>query len=164
MNRSAERVDDVVSSLTEGWITRKIEEVAAVNPRLDKKLIPDDLPVSFVPMSAVGAANGEIDVSAARLAKEVKKGFTAFLEGDVLFAKITPCMENGKMAVVPALINDIGFGSTEFHVLRPTEDIDAKYLYYYVSSKSFRGEAERHMTGAVGQRRVPTRECPDFRV
>jgi type I restriction enzyme S subunit len=80
----------------------------------------------------------------------------------VLFAKITPCMENGKMAVVPALVNGFGFGSTEFHVLRPKQNIDAKYLYYYVSSQRFRSEAEWHMTGAVGQRRVPTaylREC-----
>ncbi len=113
-------------------------------------------------MPAVGAADGTIHVEETRPASKVKKGFTAFLEGDVLFAKITPCMENGKMAVVPALVNGYGFGSTEFHVLRPKPGMDAKYLYYYVSSQSFRREAERHMTGAVGQRRVPTtylKEC-----
>jgi type I restriction enzyme S subunit len=87
---------------------------------------------------------------------EVKKGYTGFLEGDVLFAKITPCMENGKMAVVPALQNDIGFGSTEFHVVRACRDISPQYLYYFVSSKQYRMIAERNMTGAVGQRRVTT--------
>ena len=146
----------------QGWPEIAIEEIADVNPRVDKASIPDDLPVSFVPMPAVGAADGTIHVEETRPASKVKKGFTAFLEGDVLFAKITPCMENGKMAVVPALVNGYGFGSTEFHVLRPKPGMDAKYLYYYVSSQSFRREAERHMTGAVGQRRVPTtylKEC-----
>ena len=139
-----------------GWSIASIEEVAAVNPRVDKAAIPDNLPVSFVPMPAVGVGDGSIHVEATRPAGEVKKGFTAFLEGDVLFAKITPCMENGKMAVAPKLINGYGFGSTEFHVLRPKPGMLAKYLYYYVSSQSFRGEAERYMTGAVGQKRVST--------
>ncbi len=138
------------------WPALPIEQIADVNPRLDKSVIADDLPVSFVPMPAVGAGDGSIHVDESRPAREVKKGFTAFLEGDVLFAKITPCMENGKMAVVPKLVNGYGFGSTEFHVLRPKAGIDAKYLYYYVSSQSFRGEAERYMTGAVGQKRVST--------
>ena len=148
----------------QGWPEMAIEEIADVNPRVDKASIPDDLPVSFVPMPAVGAADGSIRVEETRPAGEVKKGFTAFLEGDVLFAKITPCMENGKMAVVPVLVNGFGFGSTEFHVLRPKPGIDAKYLYYYVSSQAFRGEAERHMTGAVGQRRVPTSYLKECRI
>jgi len=145
-----------------GWPIRRIEEVVEVNPRIDKKSIPDDLPVTFVPMSAVGAGTGIIQMEQSRFASEVKKGYTVFRSGDVLFAKITPCMENGKMAVAPPVINGYGFGSTEFHVLRPKSEIDAKYLYFFVSSQSFRKEAERHMTGAVGQRRVPTmylKEC-----
>ena len=133
-----------------------IEQIADVNPRIEKSSISDDLPVSFVPMPAVGAGDGSIRVDETRPAREVKKGFTGFLEGDVLFAKITPCMENGKMAVVPKLVNGYGFGSTEFHVLRPKPGMVAKYLYYFVSSQSFRGEAERYMTGAVGQKRVST--------
>ena len=148
-------VESLMQSL-EDWPVHTIEEIADVNPRVDKAAIPDNLPVSFVPMPAVGAANGSIRVEDTRPAREVKKGFTAFLEGDVLFAKITPCMENGKMAVVPKLVNGYGFGSTEFHVLRPKPGVDAKYLYYYVSSQTFRGEAERYMTGAVGQKRVST--------
>jgi type I restriction enzyme S subunit len=138
------------------WPVMSIEEVADVNPRVDKGAIPDDLPVSFIPMPSVGAGDGSIRVDGTRPAGEVKKGFTPFLEGDVLFAKITPCMENGKMAVVPKLVNGYGFGSTEFHVLRPKDGMDAKYLYYYISSQSFRAEAERYMTGAVGQKRVST--------
>jgi type I restriction enzyme S subunit len=153
---AAKKVAGVPDELTAGWKIRQIQEVAEINPRIDKRAIPDDIQVSFVPMPAVQAESGEIDVSQTKLAKEVKKGFTAFLQGDVLFAKITPCMENGKMAIAPTLVNGYGFGSTEFHVLRPREGLDAKYLYYYVSSKSFRGEAEGFMTGAVGQKRVST--------
>ncbi|MBK6738365.1 MAG: restriction endonuclease subunit S [Haliea sp.] len=156
MSPAAEEVAGVPDELTAGWKIRQIQEVAEVNPRIDKRAIPDDIQVSFVPMPAVQAESGEIDVSQTKLAKEVKKGFTAFLQGDVLFAKITPCMENGKMAIAPTLVNGYGFGSTEFHVLRPREGLDAKYLYYYVSSKSFRDEAEGFMTGAVGQKRVST--------
>lgn len=152
------------NEVTAEWQACKINDVADVNPRIDKSSIPDDLPVSFVPMPAVGAGDGSIRVDETRPAREVKKGFTAFLEGDVLFAKITPCMENGKMAVVPKLVNGYGFGSTEFHVLRPKPGMDAKYLYYFVSSQSFRGEAERYMTGAVGQKRVSTTYLKEFKI
>jgi type I restriction enzyme S subunit len=84
------------------------------------------------------------------------KGYTPFYEGDVLFAKITPCMENGKMAVVPALHNGLGFGSTEFHVLRAHPGISPQFVYYFVSGRAFRHVAEHNMSGAVGQRRVTT--------
>ncbi len=145
-----------MSALPNGWIAASLEEVAQVNPRLDKSEIDADLEVSFVPMPAVEAESGKIDVSAKRRFSEVEKGYTGFKENDVLFAKITPCMENGKMAVVPEVHGGLGFGSTEFHVLRPPAGIVPKYLYYFVSSKSFRMNAEHNMTGAVGQRRVPT--------
>jgi type I restriction enzyme, S subunit len=95
-------------------------------------------------------------VTDTRKFREVKKGYTQFQDGDVLFAKITPCMENGKMAVVPVLKNGLGFGSTEFHVLRPFDGIDPRYVYHFVSSQRFRHDAERNMAGAVGQQRVPT--------
>ncbi|MDP2419219.1 MAG: restriction endonuclease subunit S [Hydrogenophaga sp.] len=133
-----------------------LSEAAEINPKVDRTLLEDDTLVSFVPMAAVGAADGRIDVSTTRPYAEVKKGYTAFRNGDVLFAKVTPCMENGKMAVARNLSNGQGFGSTEFHVLRPREGVDSSYLYHFVSSASFRNEAARHMTGAVGLRRVPS--------
>ena len=145
-----------IAQLPAKWASGKIGEISDVNPRLDKSRFASNLEVCFVPMHAVGAENGKIDVSARRRFAEVEKGYTGFKQGDVLFAKITPCMENGKMAVVPEVHGGLGFGSTEFHVLRPTVGIFAKYLYYFVSSKRFRADAEHNMTGAVGQRRVPT--------
>jgi len=127
-----------------------------LNPRLDKSGYRDDLEVSFVPMAAVEAGSGRIEVSQTKHFATVKKGYTPFREGDIIFAKITPCMENGKMAVVPKLTNGMGFGSTEFHVLRPRPGVEPRYVYHFVSNLSFRREAAHHMTGAVGQKRVPT--------
>ncbi len=138
------------------WPLKPLSEVLDLNPRLDKSGYRDDLEVSFVPMAAVEAGSGRIEVSQKKRFATVKKGYTPFREGDVLFAKITPCMENGKMAVVPKLTNGVGFGSTEFHVLRPRPGIEPRYVYHFVSNMSFRREAAHHMTGAVGQKRVPT--------
>ncbi len=133
----------------------RLSDAVKVNPKIDRTALTDETEVSFVPMAAVGAASGDIDVSTVRLYAEVKKGYTNFRNGDVLFAKVTPCMENGKMAVAHQLKNGVGFGSTEFHVLRPRAGVDAQYIYYFVSSQKFRKEASGHMTGAVGLRRVP---------
>ncbi len=79
------------------------------------------------------------------------------IDGDVIFAKISPCMENGKIAVVHSLKNGVGFGSTEFHVFRCNQALLNRYLFYYLSQSRFRQEAKSNMTGAVGQRRVPTK-------
>src|SRR6266566_4532658 len=142
--------------IPQNWAIPLLQDVADINPTFDKSSFKDDLKVSFVPMPAVEAETGRIDVSQTRKFGEVKKGYTPFQKKDVLFAKITPCMENGKMAVVPDLHNNIGFGSTEFHVLRSYQGIEPNFLYYFVSSKSFRYDAEHNMTGAVGQKRVST--------
>lgn len=144
------------NKLPENWAVASLQDIATINPTLDKSAFEDDMEVSFIPMPAVEAETGKTDISQIKKFGEVKKGYTPFQEKDVLFAKITPCMENGKMAVVPKLTGDLGFGSTEFHVLRARNDIEPKYIYYFVSSKAFRYDAEHHMTGAVGQRRVPT--------
>jgi len=84
------------------------------------------------------------------------KGYTYFQKGDVLLAKITPCFENGKAAVVRGLPHDTGFGSTEFHVLRPSDKVDVKYLFYQIWNPAFRFVGEKNMTGTAGQKRVPT--------
>ena len=149
------------AELPSGWVLAKLRTIAEVNPKMDKSVYADKLEVSFVPMPAVEAGTGVIDVSQTRRLENVKKGYRPFREGDVLFAKITPCMENGKMAVVPALRNDLAFGSTEFHVLRPHREISAEYIYYIISAEQFRRDAEHNMSGAVGQRRVPSSlSCP----
>ena len=78
--------------------------------------------------------------------QEVAKGYTSFMNGDVLLAKITPCMENGKAAIVGGLRSEVGFGSTEFHVLRPKPELNAKYLFHFIHNEGFRREAAKNMT------------------
>ena len=138
-----------------GWIQPNLLDVVELNPRMDEITLSSNTMVSFVPMSKLEAVTGNIDASELRHLEKVRRGYTPFREGDVLFAKITPCMENGKMAVVPSLKNGLGFGSTEFHVLRPNDVVLSQYIYLFVSSGTFRRDAAHNMTGAVGQRRVP---------
>ena len=137
------------------WPLRPLAEVAEINPKRPAEFrnLDESTLVSFVPMVAVCEKAGAITEAISRPFGEVRKGFTYFAEGDVIFAKITPCMQNGKAAVGLNLVNRIGFGSTEFHVLRPTK-ATAEWLYFFVRSKSFRDEAERHFHGSAGQQRV----------
>lgn len=108
-----------------------------------------------MPMAAVTELTGNVDTSERRSVMSVSSGFTRFAVGDVIFAKITPCMENGKIAIVPPVPYGMAAGSTEFHVLEPRK-ISAPYLFYYLSQSIFRQDAEHHMTGTAGQKRVPT--------
>ena len=119
------------------------------------KNLSDETAVSFLSMPDV-SNEGLITNLQKRKLKDVKSGFTFFQEGDVLVAKITPCMENGKGALVEKLENNLGFGSTEFFVLRSnTKKIIPKLLFYITKSEDFRKEAEKEMTGASGHKRVP---------
>lgn len=139
------------------WENGILMDFCKINPKkINTKEFDDDMIVSFIPMPCVSDIWGNIVKKELRKLGEVKKGYTNFCEGDVLFAKITPCMENGKSAIVDKLENDIGFGSTEFYVLRCDENkLNNKYLHYFVRQKTFRDEAKGEMTGAVGQQRVP---------
>lgn len=145
-----------ISGLPKGWCFSRLEEVAEINPSLPSGDVSDDTEVSFLPMKAVEEESGRFDASITRKLGEVKKGYTPFANGDVIVAKITPCMENGKAAVVGNLMNGIGFGSTEFHVLRVEEQLFLpRYLFFYIVQESFRKEARAKMTGSAGQKRVP---------
>lgn len=139
------------------WENGILMDFCKINPKkINTKEFDDDMIVSFIPMPCVSDIWGKIVKKELKKLGEVKKGYTNFCEGDVLFAKITPCMENGKSAIVDKLENDIGFGSTEFYVLRCDENkLNNKYLHYFVRQKTFRDEAKGEMTGAVGQQRVP---------
>ena len=106
-------------------------------------------------MAAVEAGTGSMDASQVRKYGEVRKGYTRFSEGDVLFAKITPCMENGKVAIAKGLTNGSGCGSTEFHVIRAPYGLSNEYLAHFLLREGFRKEAQRHMAGTAGQLRVP---------
>lgn len=134
-----------------------ISQACDVNPPKPKLgSLADDVPVLFVPMAAVDEISGTVSDPQTRTLGELrKKSYRSFQPGDVIFAKITPCMENGKSAIVPEIPSAIGFGSTEFHVLRPKPHVDARYLWHFVRRTAFRHEARDAMTGSVGQARVP---------
>ena len=142
---------------------KKLRECVEINPKKPRD-IDDNLEVSFVPMTAV-TEKGEIDASITKEYMNVKKGFTYFEEEDVLFAKITPCMENGKGCIAQNLSNGIGMGSTEFHVLRPISDVSNPYWIYVLTIlNDFRVLARNKMTGTGGQLRVPVTFLENFMV
>lgn len=141
--------------LPSSWCWAEIDRVAPVNPSTTFDGLPDDAELPFIPMAAVAEETGLIDLSARRPVSAVAKGYVRFQQGDVLFAKITPCMENGKVAPVPSLAEHFGAGSTEFHVLRPLA-VEQRYLWYWLVSRRFRHIAQRNMSGSAGQLRVPT--------
>jgi len=133
-----------------------VSEVVEINPRLPAaQRKSGDQPVSFVSMADV-SEGGFVVTYQTRRKSDVVKGYTYFGRGDVLTAKITPCMQNGKAAVLDAMPHEFGFGSTEFHVLRPKQGIDARYIFHMIWSPYFRSAAELSFTGTAGQQRVPT--------
>ena len=139
-----------------------LSDACEINP--GSQAISEETLVSFVAMPDV-TVDGRINTNVIRPYGEVKKGYTVFQEGDVLFAKITPCMENGKGALALGLRNGIGVGSTEFHILRPNPAIiDGMWLYYLTAWPTFRHEAEIHMTGSAGQKRVPKSFLEGFHI
>ncbi len=148
--------DHNTEALSEGWALATLQDACEINPsKASKDSLPADAPVTFVPMPAVDAEEGAITKPQVRRFSEVRKGFTSFREGDVIMAKITPCMENGKVAIARNLINGLGFGSTEFHVFRSTGVALPDFVYHYIRQESYRRSAEAEMTGSVGQKRVP---------
>lgn len=137
-----------------GWANVRLGDVADVNPRKSVDLEVTDL-VTFVPMAAVDEVSGTITQGVERPLKEVRSGFTQFQDDDVIVAKITPSMENGKAAVATELANGVGFGSTEFHVIRSRGAILPAFIWRFVRQRTFREEAQKVMSGAMGQQRVP---------
>lgn len=115
-------------------------------------------------MAAVDERLGLIVRPETRPFAEVQKGYTFFLEGDVLFAKITPCMQNGKHAIARDLRDGIGFGTTEFHVLRPTSVIIPEWVHYFIRQPAILRAATAYFTGAVGQQRVPETYLSDLEI
>jgi type I restriction enzyme S subunit len=135
--------------------TVPVGKVADINPTFKSATISPDELVDFLPMAAVDEGNSVALATEYRPLSDVQKGYTNFNDGDVLLAKITPCFENGKIAQV-RLKRRCGFGSTEFHVLRPhTDKLDGRYLVHFLRRDEIRIDGARKMTGSAGQRRVP---------
>ena len=110
--------------------------------------------LTFLPMESIGE-QGALDLSATRSVDDVRSGYTQIADGDVVVAKITPCFENGKGALVRGLAGGVGLATTELHVLTPGPDLDGRFLYYITVDPRFRKLGEAYMFGAAGQQRVP---------
>ena len=132
----------------------RLVEVADFNPPTPRGLLSSEQEVAIVPMAAVSEL-GLMRVQEYQVGSRVKPGLSYFADGDVLIAKITPCYENNKVTVAQ-IDRAHGFGSTEFHVLRPREArADARYLCHFIRQDAVREAGQRRMTGSAGQRRVP---------
>ena len=155
IDRTLEQILDV-SVNRPGWQSGPISEFARVNPSRSEQvhLQESDL-VSFVPMRAVDGVTGTIAWPEVRAYAEVAKGYRRFVDGDVIFARITPCMENGKAALAKGLVNGVGFGSTEFIAVRPGPELTSAWIHALMRLRSFRRDAADHFKGTAGQQRVP---------
>jgi len=145
------------------WTVKRLRFVAELNPsKSEIGNFDRDILVSFLPMDAIGE-DGSLRLDSERPIGELESGYTYFRDGDVTVAKITPCYENGKGALMRGLANGIGFGTTELIVARPKPDeILGPYLHYLFISPEFRNLGESHMYGAGGQKRVPDAFVRDF--
>ncbi|EOC4716192.1 N-6 DNA methylase [Campylobacter jejuni] len=141
----------------DGWkrISLKNEQYMELNPsKKEISKLDENMLVSFIEMASV-SDKGYIQSKIDRSLNEVRKGYTYFIENDILIAKITPCMENGKCAIAKNLTNNIGFGSTEFHIFRAKTGLDSSFLFYNLNQQNIREKAALAMTGASGHKRVP---------
>lgn len=142
--------------MTAMWELQALAEACEIKPSKTeaKQRLLDTAAVSFVPMEDLGINQKYVSTNQRRLLSEVIGSYTYFANGDVLLAKITPCFENGKLGIAKDLESGVGFGSSEYIVLRPGPRLDAHWLYYFLSRDSFRAEGEARMGGAVGHKRV----------
>lgn len=134
--------------------TAKLSDFAFINPATDTNGTAAEAPVAFIPMATV-AEGGGWRLTENRPLSDALRGYTLFQRGDVIVAKITPCFENGKVALLSDLQTDFGLGSTEFHVLRAKPGHDPRFIYHWTRHPAFLRAGEASMTGSAGQRRVP---------
>mgnify|MGYP000298010778 FL=1 len=144
--------DEKQFSLPANWMWSRLGDVALPNPRVNGN---DTEQIGFLPMASIeDGYTGRIHPQV-RKWSEVKSGFTKFAEGDVVMAKITPCFQNRKSAIVRRLGSQYGAGTTELHVLRPASLMEAEYLLFFLKTEYVQDELTPQMTGTAGQKRVP---------
>ena len=143
---------EIPFEIPEGWSWCRLLTPVALDPKNDAD---DETLASFLPMSAIEEGFRNQYHPEVRRWKEIKKGFTQFANGDVVFAKISPCFENGKYFIASSLENGVGAGTTELYVLRsPSKGLYRKYLFYFLASNYFTGDAKKTFMGSVGQQRI----------
>lgn len=152
---------DAIGDAPVGWTPTKLRHVLALNPSTPQELRRSAEEATFLPMELIGE-DGSLDLSRTRAVQEVLTGYSYFADGDVLFAKVTPCFENGKAAIIRGLPTGHGFGTTEVTALRPGPRLDQQFLGYLVRSDRFRQSGIAAMTGAGGLKRVPDEHVREY--
>lgn len=134
---------------------KRLEELAYINPNTNHDSLDESTLMTFLPMSCISDVYGEIGDQKVGT-KGQSKGYTKFEEGDLLWAKITPCMENGKSTIADNLINSYGYGSTEYHVIRKkNSQFSISFIYHLLRTEVVRKDAVNYFSGTAGQQRVP---------
>lgn len=147
-----------------GWKPSKLRYLLQTNPPVPAFVrTAQHEEVTFLPMEAIGQ-DGSLDISRNRPSSELLVGYSYFANGDVLMAKVTPCFENGKSALVECIPSDHGFGTSEVTTLRPSIELDQRFLGYLVRTDRFRQSSVAAMTGAGGLKRVPDEHVREFRI
>ena len=155
---------DGIKLISPKWDNEKLSKVAFVNPGGAYKGKTAETPISFVPMEVIDETFSEI-TTMGETTIEQASGFTKFREGDLLWAKITPCMQNGKSAIAKNLTNGLGCGSTEFFILRPKDErLVIEYLHVILHMKCVRETAMLYFGGSAGQQRVPASFLENFNI
>lgn len=148
-----------IGDIPEGWEFSRIKYIVDFNPRYEDSF-PSATEVSFSPMEYIGqgkmsSINSAID--------KVKNGYTYFANGDIVMAKVTPCFENGNIAIAENLTNGVGFGSTELYVFRCTK-VNEKFFFYFLQNQSFVGKCISSMYGTGGLKRVSTDTVSNYKL
>lgn len=145
--------DKIPFDLPDNWCWVRLGEICEINPR--NKLDDENIDASFLPMTAINDGYSNSYNPLVKPWLEIKSGFTHFADGDVIFAKITPCFQNRKSAVVDNLTNGIGAGTTELYVLRSYgKQVSEKYLLYFLKNQRFIVDGVATMKGTAGQQRI----------
>jgi type I restriction enzyme S subunit len=145
-----------IGEIPEHWEVKRIKYLATVNPnKSEVRHLPSEQEVTFIPMEKI-IATGKVDYSLTNTIENLINGYTYFRDGDIIMAKVTPCFENGNIAIVNGLLNGIGFGTTELHVLRCNNKCYNRFLFYYLQSDMFKSKGISEMYGVAGLKRIPT--------
>lgn len=146
--------------------TKTLDEIATFRPAKDEiKNLPSDTDVSFVPMASLNTFDASFEATETRKLGDVSSGFTYFKNNDILLAKITPCFENGKAGIAHNLKNGIGFGSTEYIVIRADESVVyPEWIFYYINTREFIDGGKPFMTGTAGQQRIDINYVKQYQI
>ncbi|HCL49678.1 MAG TPA: restriction endonuclease subunit S [Clostridiaceae bacterium] len=145
-----------IGEMPEHWEVNRIKYLATVNPnKSEVRYLPSEQKVTFIPMDKI-IATGKVDYALTNTMENLINNYTYFRNEDIIMAKVTPCFENGNIAIVKGLLNGIGFGTTELHVLRCNNKCYNRFLFYYLQSDIFKSKGISEMYGVAGLKRIPT--------